>query len=113
MEQLNGESAWGGNGRHHCASRFPAHLLRRAMEIERKFLVVSDAWKALADGVRYREGYLSTAEERIVRVRTVGHRGVLTIKGHTKDVSHQEFEYDIPEADATTMLDQLCERPLI
>ena len=83
------------------------------MQIERKFLVVSDAWKALADGVRYRQGYVSTVKERTVRVRTIGHRGMLTIKGLPKGLSRLEFEYDIPEADATVMLDQVCEQPLI
>ena len=84
-----------------------------ANEIERKFLVVGAEWKALADGVRYRQGYLSTVKERTVRVRTVGVRGMLTIKGLTRGVSRLEFEYDIPLADADRMLDDLCERPLI
>ena len=84
-----------------------------ANEIERKFLVVGNAWKALATGVAYRQGYLSTAKERTVRVRTVGARGILTIKGLTRGISRLEFEYDIPLADANQMLDTLCERPLI
>jgi CYTH domain-containing protein len=83
------------------------------METERRFLVVSDAWKALADGVRFRQGYLSVAKERSVRVRTIGHRGILTVKGLTRGISRPEFEYDIPEADATVMLEQLCEQPLL
>ena len=43
-----------------------------AQEIERKFLVVGDAWRALAEGVVYRQGYLSTDAERSLRVRTAG-----------------------------------------
>ena len=84
-----------------------------AREIERKFLVVGDGWRALAAGVRYRQGYLSTVKERTVRVRTIADRGVLTIKGFTTGITRLEFEYDIPLADATLMLDELCERPLI
>ena len=43
-----------------------------ATEIERKFRVVGDAWRALAEGVVYRQGYLSTEKTRTVRVRVVG-----------------------------------------
>lgn len=84
-----------------------------ASEIERKFLVTGSEWKALAAGVPYRQGYLSTVKERTVRVRTVGDRGTLTIKGVTRGVSRLEFEYEIPAPDANRMLDDLCERPLI
>lgn len=84
-----------------------------AQEIERKFLVTGADWKQSAPGVTYRQGYLSSAKERVVRVRTEGDRGVLTIKGITSGVSRLEFEYDIPRADAERMLDELCERPLI
>jgi len=84
-----------------------------ATEVERKFLVVGEAWRTLATGVPYRQGYLSTVKERTVRVRTAGARAFLTIKGLTTGVSRQEFEYEIPVTDANRMLDDLCERPLI
>jgi adenylate cyclase len=84
-----------------------------ASEIERKFLVVGNEWKALAAGVRYRQGYLSTVKERTVRVRLAGARATLTIKGLTRGVTRLEFEYEIPAADADRMLDELCERPLV
>ncbi len=82
-------------------------------EIERKFLVDTALWRAMAAGTLYRQGYLSSVKERVVRVRIAGNRGFLTIKGLTTGVSRLEFEYPIPLADATMMLDQLCERPLI
>ena len=41
-------------------------------EIERKFLVKGDEWRKLAAGVHYRQGYLNSAKERTVRIRTVG-----------------------------------------
>jgi len=84
-----------------------------AVESERKFLVIGDAWKTGAAGVAYRQGYLSTVKERTVRIRTVGDRGFLTVKGLTSGISRLEFEYQIPAADAGRMLDELCERPLI
>ena len=43
-----------------------------AKEIERKFLVKGDAWRALAKCTMYRQGYLNSAKERTVRIRTVG-----------------------------------------
>jgi adenylate cyclase len=82
-------------------------------EIERKFLVTADAWKTFSPGTRYRQGYLSSQPERSVRVRCDGSTGKLTIKGITKGASRDEFEYEIPLADATYLLDHLCERPLI
>ena len=84
-----------------------------AREIERKFLVDTALWRATAAGTLYRQGYLSSVKERVVRVRIAGDRGFLTIKGLTTGVSRLEFEYPVPLADATVMLDQLCERPLI
>ena len=84
-----------------------------AQEIERKFLVVGDAWRALAEGVVYRQGYLSTDADRTLRVRTVGAKGYLTVKGITVGATRTEFEYEIPVADADAMLDELCLRPII
>ena len=84
-----------------------------AKEIERKFLVVGDDWRALARGTRYRQGYLSTVKERTVRVRTIDNKGFLTVKGVTVGATRSEFEYEIPAADADEMLDDLCEKPII
>ena len=84
-----------------------------AKEIERKFLLSGDGWRVGARGTSYRQGYLSTVKERTVRVRTVGEKGFLTVKGLTTGVTRAEFEYEIPTADAHAMLEALCERPLI
>ncbi len=81
-------------------------------EIERKFLVASDAWRGRAAGVTYRQGYLCTVPERTVRVRTAGDEAFLTVKGLTTGNSRLEFEYAIPLADAVAML-ALCEGPLV
>jgi len=83
------------------------------VEIERKFLVAGDGWRGLAPGRYYRQGYLSTAAGRTVRVRAVGDSGYLTIKGATVNATRVEYEYRIPVEDAHAMLDGLCERPLI
>ena len=83
------------------------------LEIERKFLLRGEGWRALGAGVPYRQGYLSTEPGRSVRVRLVRDKGYLTIKGMTVGAARAEYEYEIPAADASEMLDKLCERPLI
>jgi CYTH domain-containing protein len=84
-----------------------------AIEIERKFLVKDDRWRSLATGVVYRQGYITASRDRTVRVRVAGDRGFLTIKGKSVGLSRAEFEYAIPLEDAMTLLDTLCEPPLI
>ena len=82
-------------------------------EIERKFLIVGHAWRALAQGIMYRQGYLNSAKERTVRVRTAGDKAFLTIKGVTVGAARTEYEYEIPLADGNALLDNLAEKPLI
>lgn len=80
-----------------------------AMEIERKFLVGSEAWREKADaGTTMRQGYLCADEDRAVRVRLMGHSAKLTIKGPSEGISRSEYEYDIPAGDAREMLEALC-----
>jgi len=81
-------------------------------EIERKYLVIGEAWKELATGTLFRQGYLNSQKERVVRARTMGDRAALTVKGITVGATRLEFEYDIPFDDATQLLD-LCEQPII
>lgn len=83
------------------------------VEIERKFLVRSDAWRSLGQGRLLRQGYLSSNPDRTVRVRIDGDAAVLTIKGRTVGASRGEWEYPIPMVDAQILLDDLCEQPLI
>jgi adenylate cyclase len=80
-------------------------------EIERKFLVNGTDWR-VGDGERVRQGYLSRAPERTVRVRVVGDEGFLTIKGANRGIVRAEYEYPIPVADAEALL-ALCEGPLV
>lgn len=80
-------------------------------EIERKFLV-DPSWRPRDGGTLFRQGYLNSQRERVVRVRLAGARAFLTIKGVTTGVTRAEFEYPIPVADAEPLL-ALCEQPLI
>lgn len=79
-----------------------------AVEIERRFVIVGDAWRGLAPGVQYRQGYLSVEKERTVRVRVVGDQAWLTLKSNISNVSRHEFEYPVPLADAQTIMAAMC-----
>ena len=81
------------------------------IEIERKFLVVGDDWRA-APAVPYAQGYLNRDKARTVRVRIVQRQAWLTIKGVSTGATRAEFEYPIPLADAEQLL-ALCDGPLV
>jgi adenylate cyclase len=83
-------------------------------EIERKFLLKSDAWRALA--VRrepMRQGYFASNARTSVRVRVAGDDASLNIKSGGLVASRDEYQYAIPLADAEELLERACERPLI
>jgi adenylate cyclase len=82
-------------------------------EIERKFLVRGSRWREGARGENCRQGYLSTDIDRTVRVRVMGERGTLTIKGRSAGSVRAEYEYPIPVEDAAYLLENLCLRPLV
>ena len=83
------------------------------IEIERKFLVKNSAWRRLATGKHYRQGYLLADSGQAVRVRTIGEKGYLTIKAASTGATRHEYEYEIPLNDAVEMLDNHCLQPLI
>lgn len=84
------------------------------VEIERKFLVVSDSWRdAVMRSVPFHQGYLSNNKQASVRVRVEGEQANINIKGMTIGVQRPEYEYPIPLDEAQTLLDTLCLRPTI
>jgi len=80
-------------------------------EIERKFLVSGESWKEGATGTDFQQGYLAS-DLNTVRVRIAGGTAYLTIKSKTKGISRDEFEYEIPVADAEAMLKLCPESPI-
>ena len=85
------------------------------IEIERKFLVSSDAFKS--DALRKNhiaQGYLNSTPERTVRVRIKDDTGYLTIKGKSNEtgLSRFEWEKEIPLSEAQELL-RLCEKGVI
>jgi adenylate cyclase len=85
-----------------------------AVEIERKYRVLNDAWKSNADsGMEMQQGYLVGAEHASVRVRLHGASANINIKSATLGIRRDEFEYPIPVDDAIHMLAHLCQKPII
>lgn len=85
------------------------------IEIERKFLVNSDAFKSKAlSEKRIIQGFLNTDPERTVRVRINGKKGFLTIKGKSNESGTTRYEWEeaIALADAEELL-KLCEEGIV
>lgn len=84
-------------------------------EIERKFLVLNDAFKK--ESFKKEEmiqGFLSSVPERTVRVRLVASKGFLTIKGlgNASGTTRFEWEKEISDKEARALL-ELCEPGVI
>lgn len=73
------------------------------VEIERKFLVSGHGWKVLR-AVVITQGYLNTDPDRTVRVRIMGRRGFITVKGRATGPSRPEYEYPIPLTHARQLM---------
>ncbi|WP_236638196.1 CYTH domain-containing protein [Mangrovicoccus ximenensis] len=58
--------------------------------------------------VALRDGLISDHDGRKIRVRFYDARATLTVKGPRTGISRDEFEYDIPPADAAAMLERYC-----
>jgi len=79
-----------------------------AIEIERRFRVSSDAWRASVDqSTRITQGYLAITKDSVIRVRVRDEEGYVTIKSRDGGLAREEFEYAIPLADARSLLN-LC-----
>lgn len=85
-----------------------------AREIERKFLILNDEWRAAAGpGARLRQGYLAITPRSVTRVRVQDDDAAfITVKSAEKGISRDEYEYAIPVADALKLLD-LCVHAVI
>ena len=85
------------------------------LEIERKFLVLSQQYRSEASSEkRIVQGFLNTHPERTVRIRIKGEKGYLTVKGKSNDAGTTRFEWereiDLKEAE---QLLQLCEAGIL
>lgn len=85
------------------------------LEIERKFLVTSEAFKTEAfQQEKIVQGFLNSHPERTVRVRIKGEKGYLTVKGKSDDsgVSRFEWEKEVSWQEAQTLI-KFCEPGII
>ncbi len=80
-----------------------------AIEIERRFFVQNKSWKQFCSQkpLLLVQGYVAKGDGFIVRVRVIGDEGKLTLKSKKERMTHQEYEYDIPVADAIKILDTI------
>lgn len=82
------------------------------IEIERKFLVIGDAWRTQATRAQaMTQGYLAgpPSARCSVRVRIAGENAFLNIKSVSTSIARDEYEYAIALADAERMLATLAE----
>ena len=80
-----------------------------ALEIERRFLVRGDAWRAQVTwSRRLQQGYLAgSAQGLTLRVRSDGEGAAwLTLKYPAFGIARHEFEYAIPPGDAAALLER-------
>lgn len=78
------------------------------LEIERKFLVDPEKWAHYnqPEGTVFKQGYLVNEKGKTVRIRMAGDSGFITIKGATNGFTRNEYEYEIPKADALELLEK-------
>jgi CYTH domain-containing protein len=84
-------------------------------EIERKFLVLTEAFKREASlQERITQGFLNTHPQRTVRVRIKGDQGFITVKGISNETGTSRFEWEkeIPVKEALGLL-RICEEGII
>ncbi len=89
--------------------------MNELIEIERKFLVLSEAFKAEAyNSTRIVQGFLNSDKDRIVRVRIRDNDGFITVKGKPIEDGLTRFEWEkkISKSDAEALLN-LCEEGII
>lgn len=78
-------------------------------EIERKFLVAHEGWRARVTGRRHLiDGLVARSGGVKVRVRIDGLGASLAVKGPRVGLSREEYERPIPLAEARAMLTSFC-----
>ena len=80
-----------------------------AYEIERKFLLRSDAWRdQVVKTLNIKQAYFCNTERASLRVRVTDDAAYLSSKTMTLDIRRHEFEYPIPVHDAEFMIEYMC-----
>ena len=81
-----------------------------AQEIERKFLVCGEFMAEVTESAEIVQGYLSRTPDHTIRIRIMGNRGYITVKGNPgkSGIERYEWEKEISVEDAKELL-MLCE----
>ena len=74
------------------------------LEIERKYLVTSDAYKAGANPVEITQVYLTIQDNLAIRVRIEEHHASIAIKSKISERVNREYEYNIPLDEARSLM---------
>ncbi|HBA41590.1 MAG TPA: adenylate cyclase [Alphaproteobacteria bacterium] len=83
-------------------------------EIERKFRVIGDDWRAGAKAYPITQGYIAQREGFEVRLRETDQTAFLTLKGRQADARIRiEYEYEVPREDAQNLLRHFAQGSLI
>ncbi|WP_410218023.1 CYTH domain-containing protein [Paracoccus sp. (in: a-proteobacteria)] len=85
-----------------------------AVEIERKFLVLCDAWRDQTIACHHiRDHLIARFESGKARIRICDDTATLTLKGNRKGVSRSEFHVSLSHAEAAAMIDEFAGTPAI
>jgi adenylate cyclase len=85
-----------------------------AIEIEHKFLLANDDWREqIIRSINYRQGYLNSKATSSIRIRISDDHAWLNIKSAIIGTNRNEYEYEIPIADANEIIHNLCGKPII
>jgi CYTH domain-containing protein len=74
------------------------------LEIERKFLTISDDYRLTGKLVDIKQAYLSIYDNMAIRVRVEGIQASLNIKSKKSERVNHEFEYVIPLDEAQSLI---------
>ena len=74
------------------------------LEIERKYLVTSDAYKTGAKSVEITQVYLTIQDNLAIRVRIEEHHASIAIKSKISERVNREYEYNIPLDEARSLM---------
>ena len=79
-----------------------------AIEIERKYIVKNLDFLSNIEGIRFLQGYIFQTDKCVARVRLSNENAWFTLKGPTRELERDEFEYEIPLKDARQILNRFC-----
>ncbi|MGR8947393.1 MAG: CYTH domain-containing protein [Gammaproteobacteria bacterium] len=85
-----------------------------AIEIERKYLVSSDEWReSCQHTIEIRQAYLANTANASIRIRVSDNRAHINLKSTHSLMAREEYDYEIPLAEGTQMMERLCEGYMI